>query len=239
MGTARRFSRALHDEIDVYAAWLPVTNNFRLGDYGVISDGVFAKLGNIDEFKVKFNEEDGAQSHLKFRSAGTKVGHFVAGASAPALPQADIDAKLVIEFTAGDSFYINANLTSSEMQNVAQVGRALHRVEGWRPKYRVISSIYAAKHCTIISSRKAGSKIELSGTANALQMLELGQASAGVTVSSEESVGLELIGRSGVVGLRMFKLRRFGDGLEILLNEEVEETELIEQDEADDLEDDV
>ena len=239
MGTARHFNKILHDEIDVYAAWLPVTNNFQLGDYGVISDGVFAKLGNIDEFEVKFNEEDGAQSHLKFRSAGTKVGQFVAGASAPALPQADIDAKLVIEFSTGDSFYVNANLTSSEMQNVAQVGRALHRVEGWRPKYRVISSIYAAKHCTIISAREANSKIELSGTANALQMLELGQASAGITVSSEESVGLELIGRSGVVGLRMFKLRRFGNGLEILGNEEDEETELIEQDEVGDLEDDV
>lgn len=72
MGTARHFNKILHDEIDVYAAWLPVTNNFQLGDYGVISDGVFAKLGNIDEFEVKFNEEDGAQSHLKFRSAGPR-----------------------------------------------------------------------------------------------------------------------------------------------------------------------
>jgi hypothetical protein len=84
---------------------------------------------NIDELEVKFNKEDDALSHLKFRSAGTKVGHFVAGASAQALPQADIDAKLVIEFGATDSFYINANLTSSEMQNIAQVVQALHHVD--------------------------------------------------------------------------------------------------------------
>lgn len=238
MGTARRFSKILHEEIDVYAAWLPVTNSFRLGDYGVISDGVFAALGNIDEFGVQFEEKDGPKSHLAYRSAGTKVGHFVAGASASALPQADIDAKLVIEFSAADSFYINASLTSSQMQNVAQVGQALRGVEAWRPKYRVVSSVYAAKNCTIISSRNANSKIELSGTASALQTLEIGHASAGVTVSSEESVGLELIGRGGVVGLRMFKLRRFGRNVKILGNGE-EEAELIEHDEADDLEDDV
>lgn len=239
MGTARRFSKILHDEIDIHAAWLPVTNNFRLGDYGIISDGVFAKLGNIDEFGVTFDEHDGKQSHMKFRSAGTKVGRFAAGASALALPQANIDAKLVIEFSSADAFYIDANLTSSEMQNVAQVGRALHQTEGWRRKYRVVSSTYAAKHCTIISSRTENSKIELSGTADALRMLELGEASAGVTVTSEESVGLELIGRSGVVGLRMFKLALLGGGPALLGEEDANGTELIEQEEADDLEDDV
>jgi hypothetical protein len=49
LGTARLFSSILHHEISAYAAWMPVTNTFRLGDYGVISDGVFVKMGNIEE----------------------------------------------------------------------------------------------------------------------------------------------------------------------------------------------
>jgi len=51
-GTAKRFSKLLHKEIDVHAAWLPISNTFRVGDYGLISDAVFATLGNIEEFGV-------------------------------------------------------------------------------------------------------------------------------------------------------------------------------------------
>ena len=35
---------------------------------------------------------------------------------------------------------------------------------------RVVSSTYSAEHCTIISSRSSNSKIELSGTADALRL---------------------------------------------------------------------
>lgn len=238
MGTARLFSKVLHKEIDVHAAWLPVTNNFRLGDYGVISDGVFVKMGNIDEFGVSFTKADGEPTRLKFRSDGTSVRRFVAGAEAPALPEADIDAKLVIGFASADSFYIDAHLGVQEIQNLAQVAQALRDVDGWRGKYRVIFATYTGHHSTIISSRKANSKIEVSGTAKALKLLELGQAEAGLTVSAEDSVGLEVVGKTGVVGLRMFKLRLLG-GPRILGQDQGDPAEMVEEEVAGELADDV
>jgi hypothetical protein len=108
VGTAGLFSSILHNEIRAYAAWMPVTNTFRLGDYGVISNGVLVKMGNIDEFGVSFAKADGKPSELKFRSDGTRVRRFVGGAEIQAMPQADIDAKLVVEFDTADSFYIDA-----------------------------------------------------------------------------------------------------------------------------------
>jgi hypothetical protein len=96
VGTARLFSKILHKEIDVHAAWVPVTNTFGLGDYGVISDGVFVKMGNIDEYGVTFRKAGGDPSRLKFRSDGTTVRRFVGGAETQAMPPADLDAKLVV-----------------------------------------------------------------------------------------------------------------------------------------------
>lgn len=241
MGTARLFSKVLHKEIDVRAAWVPVTNTFRLGDYGVISDGVFVKMGNIDEYGVTFVKASGEPSQLKFSSAGTTVRRFVGGAEVPALPEADLDAKLVVDFDAADSFYLDAHLSVESIENLAQVGKALRAAPGWRRTYRVIFATYTGRNCTILSSRSAKSQVEISGKASALKQFELGNVEAGLKVSRKGSVGLQLVGETGVVGLRLFKLRSIpsigGTGIRILTLDEGAEP-LVEET-ADELADDI
>jgi hypothetical protein len=243
MGTARLFSKVLHKEIDVHAAWMPVTNNFGLGDYGVISDGVFVKMGNIDEYGVSFTKATGKPTRIKFRSDGTSVRRFVGETEVNALPEDDINARLVIGFTAADSFYIDAHLRVEAIDNLAQAARALRDADGWPRKYRVISETYTGHNCTIISSRKANSSIEISGKTSALKQLELGKAEVGLTVSAEDSVGLEVVGRTGVVGLRMFKLRALTGRPRILGKEEEAaegaQEDLVDQETAAELSDDI
>jgi hypothetical protein len=41
MGTPRLFDQTLKSQLQINAAWLPVSNIFKLGDYGVMSEGVF------------------------------------------------------------------------------------------------------------------------------------------------------------------------------------------------------
>ncbi|GAB2597388.1 hypothetical protein Aab01nite_72930 [Paractinoplanes abujensis] len=236
MGTARKFSKVLHSELDVHAAWLPVTNTFALGDYGVVSDGVFVKMGNIAEYGVTFTPATGAPTKLRFRSDGTRVTKFLAGAEVPNIPQVDLEASIRIEFSTKDSFYVDAPvLTVESMQDVAEVGAALRKAEGWRRKYRVVSSTYAAQGCTIISSREANTAFELNATANVLHLLELGQAQGGITLSGERAAGLEVIGASGVVGLRLFKLRRLTGSTDVLRSDSFD----IDYETEGDLEDDV
>ncbi len=238
MGTASLFSKILHHEIGVHAAWLPVANNFQLGDYGVISDGVLVKMGNIAEYGVSFAAAATPPIELKFRSAGTRVRRFAGGAEITALPPADIDAKLVVEFDAADSFYLHAHLTAEAVENLAQVGRKLRDADGWKRKYRVVHSTYTGQNCTILSSRHANSKVEISGKASALQQLELGHADAGLTVSGDDSAGLDVVGATGVVGLRLFKLRALGGGTRVLAPDDQDE-DLVEQETAGELADDV
>jgi hypothetical protein len=238
VGTASLFSKVLHKEIDVHAAWMPVANNFQLGDYGVISDGVFVKMGNVGEYGVSFVAAAAPPIQLKFRSAGTRVRRFAGGAEITAMPPADIDAKLVVEFDAADSFYLDAHLTAQAIENLAQVGRKLRDTAGWKRKYRVVHTTYTGKNCTILSSRHANSKVEISGKASALQQLELGHADAGLTVSGDDSAGLDVVGGTGVVGLRMFKLRLLGGGTRILGPGE-QDDDPVEQETADELTDDV
>ncbi len=41
MSLAKNFNEALHNELTIYAAWYPVANTLKLGDFGLIEGGVF------------------------------------------------------------------------------------------------------------------------------------------------------------------------------------------------------
>ena len=72
MGTPQKFNDIIHEHLHAHAAWLPITNTYRLGDYGLIADGVFNKIGNIkDDFGVMFEEGAGPNANLDFVSADT------------------------------------------------------------------------------------------------------------------------------------------------------------------------
>ena len=207
MGTARDFDAILKQELKIHAAWLPVTNTFRLGDYGLISDGVLVTVGNIkDDFGVSFTQAPGPDAQLNFASQGTTMVRVAGGATVEQFPGGDIDAKLTVDFKRERSFLLKAKLTVAQMQSLNAVAAKLNNVPQWEGRFRVVSALYLATGCALVSTKAAGSKIEISGKANALQQLDLGAASAGVQVTTRTEIGLEIIGKKGVVGLSLFKL---------------------------------
>lgn len=210
MGTARDFDDILKRELNIHAAWLPVTNTFKLGDYGIVSDGVLVTMGNIkDDFGVTFTQAPGPNAQLNFASKGTSMVKVAGGATVQQFPGSDVDAKLTVEFKRERSFLLKVKLTVSQMQGLNEVAGKLNKVPQWEGRFRVVSALYIGTNCALISSKAAGSKIELSGKANALQQLDLGAASAEIQVTNSTEIGLEIVGKKGVIGLAMFKLGWF------------------------------
>ena len=237
MGTAALFNRMLHEQLNTYAAWFPVANTFKLGDYGLISDGVFTPLGNIAEFGVEYTAENGPPASLDFTSDQTRIVRLVGDAEVNALPDAPIEARLVIEFGQQESFLAKAaEISTAQMQNVSQVARSLAHTRGWERKYRVVSATYIGQECAIVTTRAANARFELSGKANALKLFELGKVEAGLSVATEQNIGFKSMGKTGVIGLRLFKLGLWGDDPK-LLGQEVQVD--VETDGPAELEDDV
>jgi hypothetical protein len=210
MGTAQVFNQIIRDQLRVNAAWLPITNAFKLGDYGVVSDGIFTAIGNIGrDFGLRPQAAPGRQSTINFTSQGTTITRMTADGTVNAFPASDGDAKLVIDFKNESSFLLKASWTASQMQNINQMAYGIYHNkdwEHWRYKYRVVTGIYVATDCAIISSIAKNSSIELSGKANALKQFDIGNAAAGVGVINRKEIGLEILGKSGVIGLSFFKL---------------------------------
>jgi hypothetical protein len=207
MGTAHDFDVILKRELNIHAAWLPVTNTFRLGDYGLVSDGTLVAVGNIrDDFGVNFTQALGPDAQLDFASKGTSMVRVAGGATVQQFPGSDVEAKLKLEFERERSFLVKVKLTVSQMQGLNEVAAKLNTLPQWDSRFRVVSALYTGTSCVLISSKAAGSKIELSGKANALQQLDLGATFAGVQVTTRSEIGLEIVGKKGVVGLSLFKL---------------------------------
>jgi hypothetical protein len=212
MGIAKDFNKVLHDQIHVHAAWLPVTNTFQVGDFGVISEGLFVPMGNIRrDFGVAFQTREGNGTKLDFKSDRVRVIRFVAGAEVSVFPGDNVDASLKIEFEKDRSFYLKAALTVSEMESVFQAGRELASKPGWDSgKFKVIAAAYTGNQCAILSSQQSKASVEISGKSGALKRLEIGAAEAGLSFSTRSGLGLEILGATGVVGLRLFKVERDG-----------------------------
>lgn len=239
MGIASEFSKVLHREIRAYAAWPPLTNTLALGDYGLIRGGVFDKLGNIDEFGVKFKTEQGSDAKLNFSSEGTRLVRLVGGADVNTLPDAPIEAKLRVELGRKDSFVAKAaTITVTNMSNVRQVAERLAGARRWKRRYRVVRGLWTAQDAAFAFSNSEHAAFELSGNADALKQFELGSVKAGVEVSSEEEGTFTQIGKTGVMGLSLFRLEYTPWSQDPRLLGPPEQVE-IEDEDAEELTDDV
>lgn len=219
MRLPNQFNDIIKKHLNVYAAWLPVTNNFKIGDYGIFSDGVFIKMGNISEFNVSFNEATGPDAKLDFTSTDTKVIRFAAGAEVDVIPAGSIDAKITFKFSRERSFLIKIPIIKvHEIQNIQQVANQLKTVKGWQKKWKVVFQTYDAKEPVIISTIAAGTELTFGGDVNALRELKLG--SADVEFGSTKELGLNIQGKEGIVGLGLFKLNLLGGGINILSDDE-------------------
>lgn len=214
MGLPNQFNDLIQRQLNVFAAWMPVTNNFKLGDYGVFSDGVFTKMGNIAEFNVSFTEATGPDASLDFTSADTKVIKFAGGAQVDVIPAGAVDAKITFKFQSERSFLVKApTIKVHEIQNTREVASQLQSASGWERKWKIVFQTYEALDPVIISTISAGTELTFGGEAKALKELKLGDAS--VEMGTTRELGLKVLGKSGVIGLGLFKLKLFGGGVNV------------------------
>lgn len=225
MGVPNQFNDIIQKHLNVFAAWVPIVNNYSLGDYGVIADGVFAKLGNVkDDFGVSFQEEPGTEASIDFTSEGANVVKAGANAGVNVQP-GDVKAKLQIEFTREKSFLVKSpTITVKNIRNVNELAKQLKKSNDWDGKWKVVHQVYNALDAVIVSTIDAGTKLDFSGDATALGQMKLG--SAGVNIDTNKTLGLKINGKNGIIGLGLFRIKSkiFGGlKVEILSKKEGEE----------------
>jgi hypothetical protein len=212
MGLAEDMNRALHQQLNCHLAWLPIANTFALGDYGVISRGVFTKLGSVSDFGVAFKPAAGPVVKLDFASKETKVTTFAGGVEVDVLSDEDIDVKVKIEFEKASSFLIKAaKVQVKEIQDLLSMMNELQQRPGWQRSFKVVAKVWHAENAALFSTLADKTALTVSGDAPSLRKFQLGDVSADLRTSKDRELGLELVGKSGVIGLGLAQRKFFGD----------------------------
>jgi hypothetical protein len=218
-GLAQKFNEVLQKELNLHAAWFPITNTFQIGDFGFFDDGLFRTVGNIKRNfpEIELVVEKGSEATIDFKSDGTSMQSLNGSGEAASLGSlGNADAKLLLKFTQENSMVLKAKMSSDELKNIDEVGRKLALKDSWNKKYKVVSTIYSGQGSVIICSREAGTEVTISAAANVLKQVEGGKVDGGVQIQSNKQSVFSSIGESGVIGLRFFKLKWLGQGVNVL-----------------------
>ncbi len=73
MPLAQRYNRVLRRHTLHFAAWSPISDPYAVGDYGLLRNGIFQKLGHIRDFGVQFETEPGHPVTFDFSSTQTST----------------------------------------------------------------------------------------------------------------------------------------------------------------------
>lgn len=207
------FNDIIRRQLKVYAAWLPITNNLKLGDYGILSGDIFEPIGNIrDDFEITFQPEAGPDADIDFKSSGTKTTKFSSGAKVDIIPIGAVDAKVSVVFEKEFSFLIQSpSIHVTSIPNPNNVANKLMNHPEWERKFKVVYKVLHATEVVIISTIDAGTEINFTAAGNAIEALNnLQLGNAGLSISSNKNTGLKIHGKEGVIGLGLFRIK---DGL--------------------------
>jgi hypothetical protein len=205
MSIARALDRILRHNFQMHVAWVPVATRFSLGDYGLWRDGVFAPIGNIREFGVEPKIEPGREITLEFISSRTSSTGVDAKVE---IPGAGVDVATQLHFTAGQSFLIKVGkLGSTRIANIAEVARRLASLKGWRWQQKIVGELFHGEDVLLVATTERDTTVSLRGTAACRPGLKV---NAGLTVSADKQLGLNITGEDGPVGLGLFRVRLSG-----------------------------
>jgi triacylglycerol lipase len=198
MGLGQLYCRQLRRNLTGLHANFPPNRPIALGDYGVARDDVFQRLGNIAQLGVTFRAIDGvSQSTYQFKSTGAVDVDFVAKGDVTPGGVPALRAGLEIRFNRQDAVFFNAaGCVVSQVDDVSGVGQALVTLlrEGrWDSEFLVVTSVVRAAHTTAIASADRSSEIKLEAASDALQAIDLADATVRLQTKRSRSTALEIV----------------------------------------------
>ena len=153
---ARTAARVIRKQLRAHVAWLPLANNFQLGDFGVISGGIFTRLGNVRNLGCRFGTRGTDGAPFEFRSGGTTEVEVGLDARANVSPGIDAEAGLRIGFASANALYLRAaQIEVNEIDELLPVAGVLRNHSQWRLRYRVVHRIWTARDAIFITSAES------------------------------------------------------------------------------------
>lgn len=199
------YGRAVRSQLRHFPVW-DVGSSVAVGDYGIVDDFCFRKLGNLEaDFEVTPSVTSSSPQFWEFASEGTKVGHIDAKAH---VSDAGPRATLELSFANAYSLYVlAADSIVSSIENVAEVARQLrYHPRGWRSNHVLVVSARMTPSLILLMNSSIQSSIVLTADAGTLASFQGGRIAAGANLTVTGDAGLKCLGANGAVYVDLDRL---------------------------------
>jgi hypothetical protein len=194
------------DAFHVFYASFPLSEGYRLGDFGILDDSVFRRLGNISEFQLGgFGErsDSTATSQLDFTSkSGVSVEFHGKASMAGSVP---VKAGLDVSFSTENAVMFNAaGCQASAIDDQVKLATAimdLFERGQWRKEYVVVTTLVRAKTTTVLVSSSDSAKISLEASTDRIDAIDLGDASLQLAIKSFKDIAVKIVTEGGLTPL--------------------------------------
>jgi len=205
MALGPEYCKQIYEELRRHANF-PLNRPIALGDYGVLKDGIFERLGNIGQLGIRFQTVTGTgQSTFQYKSKGnvdfalTAKGDIQPG-GVPAV-RAGIELKFSSENAV---FFVASGCRATAIDNLRAVEAALIRLldQGqWETGFYVVTEVNQASKTTAIASADRTCEVKLEVDSPAIEAIHLGDASLTLHVKRSRNTSLEIVTESEQVPL--------------------------------------
>jgi len=175
-----------------FATWLP-SQEFKLGDVGVLEGNFFTRINSLNNLGIAFEERaDSGSTPINYVSdSGVTITIKTSGEinqQLPSIPEAK--AGMGIEFSKEGAFIVQAAKSyEPSISNISKLEEDIRHAfqDGkWKSKWVVITQLVYTPSATILISNSSRSKIELSAEGTIpVNGFSLGEANAGFSMTSQ------------------------------------------------------
>ncbi len=206
----RDYSLSVRRQLDRYPVW-EIGSPVSLGDYGVLRDKTFHKLGNIHGLGETFSTAHGAEMPYQFSTVGTSlVAATATGVVSPGGISAPIRAAVELRFTEEHGMFIRSERSRiSQIAELNQLAMKLRRNDRWRFGWKLVTELREVNPATIIMGSSAGSALKIEGASDILEQFKIGALKAGAAIAFTGEAALQVVGLVGPVFLDLCYLPRF------------------------------
>lgn len=200
------YGKELYKHARSYAVWLP-GSPAALGDYGIIKEGCFERIGSIHDLLPGFTvaETTSELDAFSFLSEGVAEARAKAGGKL-------MKVNYSVSANSGVVFYAKG-LAIRSVSNLVKLSKHLSTDKKWDHSWQIVTSVTSASDFYVLIGGRAGTKFSVTAEADAFPLLQvpLTNASAGFRVEGE--CALHLAGKSGPVMVNLHRMKLFGNGL--------------------------
>ena len=207
----RIYRRAIRRNLKFYHAnWLPGDPK-KLGDYGVMKQGIFIKKGNIRDLGIQFEESPDPNSDFHSFNAG---GSIDISSHAKGTIQNIVNASMEIKFkNAWSVFFHAADARTIRVKDKNALGVAIldffkDNRDKWKRRYIVVTDLVTAGQTIAGVSSSANASLTIEASSPQIPVINLQDASIGVQFNKSSNVGYTVISKGMDVLMGLSKLQR-------------------------------